>query len=512
MARRFRPPRFVRAAHYFSDGWALDSLLVMRMPRLREELRQLKNDGFNTIVVVVPWRGFQRTQNPIAYDPFYADQLRLVLAQAQRTGLAVLLRVAYTHQVMLGPSIGSIRATQGLLTDAAIETAWLDYHQTVGEIIADYPCCIGAFISWEELWLTFTHWQKLDERERRSLARASGFTDYLADRDGGGLSCIPTEDSLEHGVYHAFMNHRMTGLFEQARARFPLLGVEYRVDRDPLQTEDAVQWLENNLFLDWEPARYSYWAPFMSADNRGEALDADTALDSLRTMLVAGSDQGRCTGQILEQFNFVDDTPQYAGVHAHIAPLQLPQFLRRAAPLLKRFSAGYGLWAPRDYRCNILYNTAFLDGGRGWQLSTGTFEENTVGVTVAEGGYLMQEIEPRVAWVPKIHPFETIRLRLECRPHGNVTLKAQLNGGGWSELHQTPQGSMEAMLSVDFGCIAEGGLRFELQNLGAPVTIVRLHLFDQVYAAGVRDVDGNAGEWLRAVRGFNRRLRLPFFS
>lgn len=504
-------PRVVRAAHYFSDGWPLDSLTVMRMPGLRSELKQLRSDGFNTIILVVPWRGFQNSQSPVSYDDFYQRQLQLVLAEAERARLQVLLRVAFAHQVLRGPAVGSIRAAQGVLTDASMEAAWLDYHERLSAIVRANSCCIGAFVSWEEFWQTFTHWQRLPPGERRQFARSSGFLDYLESKSVNGMDAVPELQGPGHEHFHGFMNHRIRSLFERARERFPLLGIEYRADRDPLVTAHGTQWLENDPFSDWEPARFSYWAPFMGAQNEGEAIPALEALESLHTMLRKSSDEGRRTGQVLEQFNFIDDTPKYAGVHAQIADGEMARFLRGAVPLLRRYTSGYGLWAPRDYRCNMLFNTAFLDRGRAWELSAGEFL-TCGGALLPAAAMLTQRIEPRIAWVPKAHPFSEVRLRLQYCGKQRPQLRAQLNEGGWRELTCSEPGVAEATLPVDFDTIVDGGLRFELANDGGSVELQRVHLYDQVYSAGVRDVDGSPGRFLRDVRTFNRRLRFSLTS
>ena len=58
----FSHPPFVRAAHYFSDGWPLNFWQIMDPGKLIEELSQIIGDGFNTIILVIPWRGFQSDQ------------------------------------------------------------------------------------------------------------------------------------------------------------------------------------------------------------------------------------------------------------------------------------------------------------------------------------------------------------------------------------------------------------------------------------------------------------------
>ncbi len=508
-----RHREFLRAAHYFADGWPLDSLLVMRNPSLRRDLRQLRRDGYNAIIIVVPWRGFQVSQTPVAYDPFYADQLRLVLTEAGEMGLSVILRVAYSHQILHGPSIGPIRRTQAMLVDALLREAWLDYHREVHAIASSFSCCRGTFVSWEELWHAYTHFQSQSHKERQQAAQALGYDHFDSEIEPQDtpqdLGVIPAAGAAGSAHYHRFINHHMAQLFEELRQHCPQLGVEYRVDRDAVVEDGETRWLDNPRFLDWEPARYSYWAPFMYADNVGETIDAAQALDSLSRMLDETGEHGAYPGQVLEQFNFIENTREFQGRHAKIDDDAIEDFLAEAAPLLFERCSGYGIWAPRDYRCNVLYNAALLDGGRGWELQGAQLPPGH-GVTLPQGGRLQQQLEPRIAWIPRMHPFETLRLELRIRrgvlPR-RLHLRARINGGAWAALQRNRGGLLTADVPVDFDSIPSDGLRFELENQGRSITALRLQLYHLSYAMGLRDPDGKPGPYLKVLRRFNGRLR-----
>lgn len=482
----------------------------MRLPVIRQELKQLRKDGFNTIIVVVPWRSFQSNQQPVEYDSFYQSQLRLVLKEAQGIGLAVLLRVAYTHQVMLEPSLNGFRWAQAMLTDPAIEAAWLDYFAEVSRITQEFDCCIGGFISWEELWHAFRVWQEQSGEANAAAARASGYLGYLDARGIEHTGCIPQKDSAEHAHFLDFANARMAAMFERARSRWPQLGVEYRVDKDPVPSDDGVQWRDNNNFLDWEPHRYSYWAPFMGAQNVGEELSAEQAEALLRYMLDSTSGGGRFPGQVLEQFNFIDNTQKYLGTHAKIAEKDLGEFLRLAVPLLRRYAGGYGLWASRDYRMNLLYNGAFLDECRGWVMRGAAEVRAAGGVRFQSGGGLLQRIEPRVTWVQRNHSASELTLEIDFvrwRGLGASQLRARLNGGAWASCKIAGKGRLLAQISANLQDVFDNGISFELENCGRPLTITRVFLHYEIYAAGVRDVDARRGQYLDTVREFNAQLK-----
>ena len=476
---------------------------------IRRELTLLREDGFNSIIVVVPWRSFQRGQQPVDYDPFYETQLRLVLAEAQRAGFAVLLRVAYTHQIMLEPGLNGLRWAQSLLSDPVLEDAWLDYFSQISRIVQDYPCCIGGFVSWEELWHGFRVWQEQAGEANAAAARSSGYLAYLDARGIEHENCIPPKDSPQHDDYLSFANTRIAKMFERARSHWPRLGVEYRVDKDPVPTDNGIVWRDNDRFIDWEPHRYSYWAPFMGAKNMGEELSAVEAEVLLQHMLDSTSQQGEFAGQVLEQFNFVDNTQKYLDSHARIAEDQIDEFLQLAVPLFKHYTGGYGLWACRDYRMNLLYNSAFLADCRGWMLTSGARVRASGGVRVRRNGRISQRIEPRVNWVQRNHPDREVTLEIDFlrwRGLGASQLRARINNGAWASCESRTKGRLIARVPADLQDVFENGLTFEIENCGRTLTITRVFLYYETYVAGVRGTDGQPGRFLHAIRHFNSEL------
>ena len=96
-------------------------------------------------------------------------------------------------------------------------------------------------------------------------------------------------------------------------------------------------------------------------------LPAARVLENLERVLLRVTDDGRNTRHFLDQFIFHDESPQLSA-WAKIQPGEMNEFLAGAAPLLRRFSAGFAFWNYFDYRVSHLYNAAFLRGLEGWTI------------------------------------------------------------------------------------------------------------------------------------------------
>jgi len=264
-------PEFICAAHYFADGWALNMWQIMQPSRVLSDLRTIRDDGFNTVILVVPWRGFQVDQLYPAYDDFYERQIRRVLSTAEKLGLSVIVRVGYTYQVFVDSHVSGIIQAKRLLTDAETRDAWLHYLGRLYRICHGYRSFRQGFLSWEEFWHAFHFWQLRKAQPRREIAVSSGFLDYLSTLGIDDADSIPEPGEALQAEYHAFTNKRIREMYECAAAAFPGLGMEIRVDKERLPDGDGERWVNNDDFADIDPLRYTYWAPFMGATNGCES-------------------------------------------------------------------------------------------------------------------------------------------------------------------------------------------------------------------------------------------------
>ena len=504
-------PSYIRAAHYFSDGWVLNFWQIMDVQKLDADLKQIVRDGFNTIILVVPWREFQNDLFTPSYDPFYIAQLDRVMAAADRHNLSVLVRVAYCHQIPEQAGLSGLTQAQRLLTDPDIQRGWLHYLARVFEICHGYRSFHYGFLSWEEFWHAFARWQLYPLELRTKLAKDTGFSDYLAERGITDIHAIPRVDEPEHEQFHAFINHRVASMHRDALSVFPRLGMEIRVDKDRLVDGNGdTQWLINDAYGELEQSRLTYWAPFMGAANEGEVLSADQAVGLLSHMLDEITDQGKNTNHVIDQFNFVDEAPKFKGVHAEIKTDLVPAFLAAAAPILAAKSAGYGVWAYRDYRQNLLYNARFLMGMRGWTHSSGHLSlRRKGGIRLGNAAVLRQVLPARVAGLQNAVPFDRFTLRVDthgCLSPGH-SLSVKINSDRWRALQRSADDeSLTIEIPVDRPIVLEDGIIIELRNDGAPLDIAMLTLYHYVFRGALRLESGAPSTHHAALVAFNEQL------
>ena len=86
---------YLKSATYYSDEWVIN-FWNSESSHMEEELKQIAEDGFNSIILVVPWREFQPSMNPQRYNDYAWKKFDRVMEAAQRQNLKVMLRVGYT--------------------------------------------------------------------------------------------------------------------------------------------------------------------------------------------------------------------------------------------------------------------------------------------------------------------------------------------------------------------------------------------------------------------------------
>lgn len=525
---------YIRAVHYFGDYWPINFWNSFERSTVDEDFARIAGDGFNAVILVVPWRSFivGGTPDRPEFDRRYSENLGFLLGRASHHGLSVILRVSYPHDTREALRPRPQDETERLCRDIMLAreptySLWLASLAHVGSIASGSGNWIYSFFSWEDLWCAIKDFPGYDDADRRSLAAGTGFQAYVAGSVGldvmsalearplpePGQVSIPRRGTPAFTIYKRFVEHIFrTRLIPAARSRLPGLGFEARVDMEPIElaTEEVV-WSAYDLSLGGG-LRALYWAPFMGAQNEGETVATEQALKGLSRILDRATGGGRDPSVLLEQFNVVGNTPEFAATSARIAPREVPDFLEMAAPLLEEQTVGYGVWTYKDYRHDYLFNASFERDLDGWTVTgSPTVIRNDEGdriLQIADGEVLRQRVEFRgVAHYATGYGPMAFCARL-VRVDGRLgTLTIRLKGVHVGTLTATAESTESCVeLRVDYGEV-QAFETLDLEVTGAEVQVDDMYLFNHVQSGGIYRVDGTEGPYAAAYRRLNGLLR-----
>jgi len=375
----------IKSAHYFSSAWPKTFWQEFEQSDVAAELSQIKADGFNTIVLTVPWRGFELgfEANQTRSNPLLYQRLEFMLKSISEQDLKFILRLGFLHDYTANTGTDGKAQCFGIFTDKKMQTHWLDYLKKINQVVLPFSTSsAGVIVSWEDFWCPHFVFPNMNEQKRLELAQAMQYGDWLKQRNRNFVKVllqlnninfdqvmVPKQHELSYVLYLEFIDYMLDKtVLKPTQSVFNNAALEIRVDKFPIKQGDQYTWIGHDLYFDEANHRGTYWAPFWGAENKGELLTAEQSLKNFEHFLKVVSNQGKNTNHVIEQFNFFDNTPYYPN-HANIKPDEIDDFLLATAPLLKKYSQGYGVWAYRDYEDNCLFNSSFELGTEGWQVN-----------------------------------------------------------------------------------------------------------------------------------------------
>jgi len=509
---------FITSAHYFSSTWPKTFWQDFERADVAAELQQIKADGFNTIVLTVPWRGFEiNFQNPVtdSVETLY-DRFEWLLAAITDQQMQYILRVGFPHDYTPDTGITGMQQCVGIYTKDQTRAQWLNYLDKVKTATAPFTDHLaGVLISWEDFWCPHFVFPHLPENDRLQHARQMGYGEWLKSKDSNVLRVllgvnelnhhdipIPTTQDESYVFYIEFIDQQLDQILLNTQQVFPQAALEIRVDKDPVKQGESFIWVGHELYLDESNHRGTYWAPFWGAANQGELLTAEQALKNFRYFLKYVTADGNNTNHVIEQFNFTDNTPYFPN-NANILPDEIDDFLLASAPLLKQYTAGAGVWAYRNYHDNALYNGSFEMGLNGWQTSGQTElqgDEFDRQLSMTNGSTISQSFIP-VDHFMLISAYETVDWCFVADAHGQLELLINeqplhlakvMPGENCFPVDAAP---LKSSTPVQVGFIAHSDL---------VVDEFSIHGFTQ--DLGLYQTNGEPGRYLPAYRQLNQLL------
>lgn len=506
-------PSYLKSVTYFSDEWAIN-FWSTESPHMEEELAQIKEDGFNSIILVLPWREFQPDiYRPEEYNEYALEKLESIMDAADRHGLWVTVRLGYTWDYYDTQNV--LLRFENILSDHQTRNAWMKYAEAMYQTLSAYPNFYGGFMTWEDFWGFMENAFSINEGyDAKKKAELTGYTKYLREHYGldeiSGLYgstisrysdiAFPKRDTPAAWLVYEWYDEFLNDLLSDTQNVFPGLSMEVRLDQDPVYKEDGNRYPyshEKTYGCGSSPYTSAMISVPMGQANIGEKTTAAAAVRALDGVISAA--RARNGGKLMyfEQFLYVDNTEQFS-YNAQVKDEELPSFITAMAPVLKKHGMGYGLWVYRDYAENVLYNPQFAVGLRGWSSQNGVTVETREGTPMARlsaGSTLKQKLHGSVSGGEGLG-CSTVSFRAVSEEPATVTVSL-------GNASQTAEINGDQRVELSFYGASGGTLTFESDGVAY---IDDVKAYRHVQQAQCRDLDGSALRCLPAVQALNRAL------
>lgn len=503
----------LRSATYYSDDWVIN-FWNSESVHMEEELARIAEDGFNSIILAVPWREFQPETAPVRYEDYAWKKLDCVMEAAGKQGLGVILRVGYTWDYASPESV--LSRYEGLLYDPQLKAAWLSYAKRLYRQASAHGNFCGGFLTWEDFWnFTENAADYGNGISGRRMAKLCGYTDYLKEkytleqlREYYGTAFenyeeiwLPDRDSYARILFYEFYDTFLAELLKETQKVFPDLSMEVRLDADPVKKPDGT--LEGvphwSTFECGEASCTSimYSVP-MGFSNEGEQVTAGQALNMAPVFLEQVRRVNGNKPVYVDQFLFTDNTPGFEK-NARLKQEEKNAYLTGMGELFCTMTMGYGVWTYRDYGDNKLYNPQFALGLRGWNVTGESYtEEGTDGMeaVLPSGSSISQGMRGRTAG----RTGSDVHVRFSLEGTAGSTVNVRM--GNRTRTLQAGERRQEELVFEDaaaekltISCIGGGSVRID-----------NLNLYTFVTEGDIYHMDGSEAGCVKEIRQLNQAL------
>lgn len=505
---------FWKAATYFSDEWVMN-FWNSEMDSIDEDFMKIRADGFNSIILVIPWREFQPETDPVVYNDDVFHKLSWVMDKADQHGLDVIVRIGYAHDFYdVGDDSQIWQRYYDYFSDVRIQTAWKDYLKKLDDLLTKHKRYLGAFITWEDWWETVTYAQTLGGRCQESILAAQqlGYQEYmyaaysvkelrqLFEDDavkGKADIYIPSVETKAFVTFYDFYDTLLNRLLADSQQVMPDLSMEVRSDQDLVYDEahHPGYYSHKNTFSCQNSSFVTtvYGIP-MGFENQGEKVTAEQALEKTEYMLDEIHKVTHHKDLFIDQFLFYDNTPKFPN-NAQLYTEEVNGYLERAAKLLYDQTIGYGIWTYRDYHSNMLYNPQFALGKEGWTItgSAKITDNGSKKLKLEKGSCVSQTVSSArinyscgqitVAFDAELADDKSARLRIKV---GDTEVQRDITASGRiTEIMQEP-GSWDLSIQTD-----------------TDLSIDNVKLYSHTQKGLIYDSSGREQECLEGMRRMN---------
>lgn len=507
------PPSYWKAVTYFSDAW-VSNFWNTESDHMEAELAQIAADGFNSIILVIPWREFQPTIEPMSYNNYAFQKLDRVMQAAERQGLGVLFRVGYTWDYY-DDDASALRFRE-VLRDSKMRAGWIAYAGKLYEVASSYSNFCGGFMTWEDFWNYVEDAAGFGSGQYSiNEAKTIGYHTYLkahytldeinaAYRPSTPFTSvdsvyIPRRTQYAYKMFYEFYDDFLNRLLLDTQKVFPNLSMEVRLDVDPVDGRDGTGKEGVPHYSTFGCGDSSYTSLMYSVSMGRDFNQLVTASEAIATM---NEQLGRVREHnggkpiFIDQLLYMDATEGFEN-NARLIESHRGPYLTALPDTLRRYTNGYAVWSYRNYTNNPVYNSQFALGNRGWDVSKGCSIEARNGsshVKLTGGAKLAQKIghriggrnthENHVRFVADSDSPVTVSVTL-----GRTTKEVQVEGRGQYDLN--------------FGTISYYEVSFSADG---EVYLDNIDVYNFIQDGQLRDIDGNELSCMAPMRQLNAAM------
>ena len=511
---------YIKAVNYLGKSWPI-AFWNSDLSEVSTDFRTIQEDGFNAIILLVPWGEFQPGVDPIRFNDEAYRQLSMVCNKAHPAGFKVFLRVSYSEDFYPHVQLTNRERANSLMTGNPLIPAWVKYLETIDE--ATRECSNGVFISWEDfsyVIYTATNLETLEERTAYSKhlgyaawinrnANSDYKARYATDFRRCGVYPIPRRDNPDFEMFFRYCDDQLINKLLPILAKtFQQASVEARTDSDPIYDgNNLLKWHAHTNHYSITSSDYlmTYWEPATGAVNQGEKESSEKVISRFnylyRNLL------SQTTNQIfIGQWLFTNNDPRFHD-SAQVKPLELSQFIRESAQPLAQFTAGYAIWPWRDYKASMPFNGFFSLGKLGWIFSPGASIEKLPDGIVAQlsqGQFIHQE----VVWIRRMDVTgfnEEVNLRFTARGEGRL----RIDIGSASREVNIKNSSGGQIVTLQFPARSDQDPHLRITALSGRIQLKDLYQWTFEQISNVRSFDNLPGDHYRAIVELNQRLDDP---
>ena len=495
----------MKSATYYSDDWVVN-FWNSESSCMEEELAQIAADGFNSIILAVPWQEFQPQMEPVRYESYALEKMDRVMEAAERHGLWVILRLGYIWDYGNGSSADRY---ERLFYDGTVQNAWLDYVGKIYETAGSHSNFYGGFLTWEDFW-NLLESSRSGGRSRAGIERAKqiGYQDSVRERytidqlkDQFGLDVdsyediwIPGEIERSFYVFYEFYDDFLNRMLRESQTVFPDLSMEVRLDVDPVPGEDG-----EKIGFSHAGTYGCQAAPYTCAmysvsmgEDQGKEITAAEALKTMRELLSQVKAYNGGKSLYIDQLLYMDNTPGFED-NARLAEGERTAFLEGADGVLESCTMGYGIWTYRNYGNNALYNSQFALGEAGWDFDSGckvVKKDGSMKAQLAVKNTISQDFSSRLG------AGDTIKVRFQAKADGIAQIWVTI---GMETKYITVSGDEDVYLEF-----TQGGNRITF-SADREVWIDNVNVYTWETDGGLYGIDGQPAGLIPSMRILNQK-------